>query len=140
MENKSNILIVSLLTLIVGLILGYFAGSSRMMDGMMSGEMMNGMHETMMENEMNSMMNHGGDMNSMMDDMTSSLKDKTGEDFEIAFLEGMIEHHEGAVDMAELVLENTDRPELVQMANDIINVQTAEIEMMQEWRNTWYNN
>jgi uncharacterized protein (DUF305 family) len=87
-------------------------------------------------------MMHGVDnmsMAEMMAVMNDDLGERTGEEFEIAFLEGMIDHHVGAVDMAELVLENTDRPELVQMANDIIEVQTAEIEMMQQWRDSWYD-
>jgi len=80
----------------------------------------------------------GSSMSDMMTVMNDDLGTKTGEEFEIAFLEGMIDHHVGAVDMAELVLKNTERPELVQMANDIIEVQNAEINMMQKWRDSWY--
>ena len=52
----------------------------------------------------------------------------------------MIVHHEGAVDMAEMLLQKTKRPELVKLGNDIINAQTSEIEMMKEWRQVWFNN
>lgn len=77
-------------------------------------------------------------MEEMMIAMNSDLAIKTGEDFEVAFLEGMIQHHVGAVDMAELVLEKTDREELISLANEIIEAQTTEIEMMNEWLKTWY--
>jgi uncharacterized protein (DUF305 family) len=70
----------------------------------------------------------------------SGLSGKTGDAFEKAFIDEMIVHHEGAVDMAEMLLQKTKRPELVKLGNDIINAQTSEIEMMKEWRQTWFNN
>ena len=112
------------------------------MDGM---EMANTAH-TMPDG---SVMDMSGDMGSMdmskmsmaemMTVMNDDLGTKTGEEFEIAFLEGMIDHHVGAVDMAELVLKNTERPELVTLANEIIEAQEGEIELMREWRQAWFN-
>lgn len=52
-------------------------------------------------------------------------------DADVAFLTGMIPHHEQAVAMAEMVPEHTDRPELVALAEDIIAMQQAEITQMQ---------
>ena len=50
------------------------------------------------------------------------------------FITEMIPHHQGAVDMAKLLLEDTTiRPELVKFANDIITAQEAEIRQMEEW-------
>jgi uncharacterized protein (DUF305 family) len=51
----------------------------------------------------------------------------------------MIIHHEGAVEMAEILLEKTKRPELIKLANDIISAQNTEIEMMQNWNKEWFN-
>jgi uncharacterized protein (DUF305 family) len=43
----------------------------------------------------------------------------------------MIPHHQGAIDMAELALEKSDRPEVRDLAEKIIEVQTEEIEQLQ---------
>lgn len=51
-------------------------------------------------------------------------------DADVAFLEGMIPHHRQAVEMAEMVPDRTDRPELVDLADDIIASQNEEIETM----------
>ena len=54
------------------------------------------------------------------------------------FIRLMTEHHQGAIDMAELVLTNTQRAELKEMANDIISAQSKEIDMMQDWNKEWF--
>jgi uncharacterized protein (DUF305 family) len=53
-----------------------------------------------------------------------------GRDFDPLFLAGMIEHHEGAIVMAEEVLGQTDDPEIRELAEQIIEAQRAEIEEM----------
>ena len=50
-----------------------------------------------------------------------------------AFLFGMIDHHKGAVSMAEQVLKLNPRPEVKTLAENIITDQNKEIEMMQSW-------
>jgi uncharacterized protein (DUF305 family) len=40
--------------------------------------------------------------------------------------------------MAELVLQKSNRPELKQLANEIITAQTKEISQMESWRQEWY--
>ena len=79
-----------------------------------------------------------GSMTSMMHDMNMMLEGKTGDAFDQAFLTEMIVHHEGAVAMAEKVLEVSKRPELIKLANDIIKAQTTEIEMMKQWQAEWF--
>jgi uncharacterized protein (DUF305 family) len=74
----------------------------------------------------------------MMMDMTSRMQGKTGSELDKVFLEDMIIHHQGAVDMAKILDAGTQRPELKKMAADIINVQTKEIQMMQGWLKDWY--
>lgn len=83
------------------------------------------------------MQNHGG-MASMMHDMNASLEGKTGDEFDKAFLQEMIVHHEGAVVMAEKVLEVSKREELRTLAQEIITAQNKEIEMMSTWLATWF--
>jgi len=53
-----------------------------------------------------------------------------GSEFDQLFLNGMIEHHEGAIVMAEEVLGQTDDPEVRSLAQSIITGQRAEIEQM----------
>jgi len=44
-----------------------------------------------------------------------------------AFLEMMVPHHQGAIDMSELVPNRTERAEVKQLAQQIIRDQKAEI-------------
>lgn len=50
---------------------------------------------------------------------------------EFEFLSLMIPHHKEAIATAQRVLECSDRPEMHEFAQDIIAVQTAEIEQME---------
>jgi len=83
-------------------------------------------------------MHHSMDMHGAMESMTMSLNGKTGDEFDKAFLSEMIVHHQGAVEMAKQALVSSKRPELLILANDIINAQNNEINMMQNWQNTWF--
>jgi uncharacterized protein (DUF305 family) len=58
--------------------------------------------------------------------------------FDAQFIDSMIEHHQGAIDMAEQVLEQAEHPELRQLAEEVITAQTREIEEMTAWRQEWY--
>lgn len=130
MENKNN-LVVGLLVLIVGLFIGYgLAG----FNGREGHQAFMNMHGT------DARMDCGGmsGMRHEMANMMSGLEGKTGDDFDKAFLQEMIVHHEGAIDMAEALLKNTKRPELVKLGNDIIAAQTSEVSMMQKWLGEWF--
>ncbi len=59
-------------------------------------------------------------------------------EFELRFIDGMILHHEGAIIMAEAALQNSQRAEMKQLANNIIAAQQGEIEQLQQWRHAWY--
>lgn len=77
-------------------------------------------------------------MDSMMMDMTANMKNKSGTELEKAFIADMILHHQGAVDMAKLLLQDkTVRPELVKFADGIIAAQEAEIVTMKTWLKDW---
>ncbi len=73
-----------------------------------------------------------------MASLADSLADKKGVDLDLAFIEAMITHHEGAVVMAEKIVTTTKRSELTEMAENIISTQRAEIETMNRWLNEWY--
>ena len=118
METKSNnVLVIGLLTLIFGLVIGYFAGGSAYRP---YADDYVGMR---------------GAMNGMM----TGLSGKTGDALDLAFLDEMIIHHEDAVEMAGTLLKGTKRSELIKLGNDIITAQTQEIQMMREWRKSWFN-
>jgi uncharacterized protein (DUF305 family) len=70
--------------------------------------------------------------------MVSTLEGKNGEALDIAFLEGMIVHHQDAIDMANIISGKTKRPELKQLAQEIITAQTKEITQMNNWLKSWY--
>lgn len=119
--------VVGFLTLLVGVLLGYIAGTtqtSTITHAMPDGTMMSDASVNSIEHSMSSMM--------------AGLQGKTGDAFDKAFLEEMIIHHEGAVEMAEALLQNTKRPELQELGSDIISAQTGEIQMMQGWLRDWF--
>ena len=60
------------------------------------------------------------------------------EPFDKAFIDEMIPHHESAIAMAEVALQNTDDPEIRGIADDIMSAQQREIEQMKQWRQQWY--
>ncbi|MEO3813513.1 DUF305 domain-containing protein [Sphaerisporangium sp. B11E5] len=60
------------------------------------------------------------------------LNETKGKDGEILFLQLMIRHHQGGVDMAKGLLRLSDRPEVRTMAQHIVNTQDGEIGLMTE--------
>ncbi len=83
------------------------------------------------------MMNRDDMMQMSMTDMSAALKGKTGDDFDKAFIEGMIPHHQGAIEMAKLAQTSAKHEEIKEMAEDIIAAQQMEIDMMKEWQEAW---
>ena len=70
------------------------------------------------------------------DSMTKMNEDMIGMDYndpDAAFAQGMLAHHIGAVDMAEIELKYGTDAEMRKLAQEIIDAQQSEIEQMKTW-------
>lgn len=123
MNNQS--LLSALIALIIGLGIGYAINPGCTMDMKMAAPN-------------NIMMKHTMEMGDMMKSMTMNLEGKKNAEFDKAFIDEMIPHHQGAVVMAEMVLKQTDRKELQDLARAIIEAQNKEIQQMSDWRAAWF--
>lgn len=82
--------------------------------------------------------NSNSSMSSMsMDDMTATLKNKTGDEYDRAFISSMIAHHEGAVEMAKLSAANAKHDEIKKLSEAIVTAQEKEITEMEQWQKDW---
>lgn len=138
MKNQS-IIAISLITVGVGLALGYalwgsadgkYASKNQMMDGAVPA----GQHR-MPDGSMmgNAPAESGTGMMNGMDHSMMMVKS------EREFLEGMIPHHQEAVDTAkEVIARGGSTPEIKKLAEDIVVAQEKEITMMKGWYQAWY--
>lgn len=75
-------------------------------------------------------MDHDMGMDGMLSESEmTDLRNATGTDFDRLYLEGMIQHHEGAIEMADMIVDSANA-EARELAEAIISSQTAEIELM----------
>ena len=125
MEKNNNTVLIGVAFLVIGFIAGWLIGGSQsntashmMSDGTMMGGAMS--------------------MESMMENMNTSLQGKTGDEFDQEFLSEMIVHHQGAIDMAMLAQTNAKRQEIKDLSNEIISAQETEIAQMKQWQMDWY--
>ena len=116
---NTNTVIVGIIGVLIGLGGGYFSATLNDSDTMHT-------------------MPDGTAMSDTMHSMTSSLDGKSGDEFDRAFIQEMIVHHEGAVEMAKAALTSAKHAEIKQMANDIISAQSREIDTMRGWLKSWY--
>jgi len=75
-------------------------------------------------------MDHSMDGMMSESDMTA-LEDAEGAEASQLFLEQMTEHHKGAVDMAQQEVDGGENPDAVEMAKNIVESQTAQIDQME---------
>lgn len=76
-------------------------------------------------------------MNGMMGGQDNFEELNNASDFDKAFIEEMVRHHEMAVMMATMLKNSTARPEMKELAENIIDAQTKEINNMRDWYKAW---
>ncbi|MBE9181579.1 DUF305 domain-containing protein [Oculatella sp. LEGE 06141] len=69
--------------------------------------------------------------------MTTALG-PADEAFDLRFIDAMILHHRGGLEMAQVAQEQSSRNAVQQLADEIITAQEQEIQQLQSWRQTWY--
>jgi uncharacterized protein (DUF305 family) len=66
------------------------------------------------------------------------MLENTMKDFDKAFIDEMVPHHQGAIRQARLVHAETEDTEVTQLAEAIVSAQSREIREMNSWRERWY--
>ena len=68
---------------------------------------------------------------------TTTAADEARNDADVEFAQGMIAHHQQAVEMSDMVLERGENAEVKALAQRIKDAQTSEIELMRGWLKDW---
>lgn len=76
---------------------------------------------------------HGPMMQGMVDDATmAKLESLKGQEFDTLWLQSMISHHQGAIEMAQAEIANGDNVDAKRLAQTIVDTQQAEIGQMKQ--------
>ncbi len=62
----------------------------------------------------------------------------TADSFDKQFIDMMVPHHQGAIEMAKIAQQRGEHPEVQQLAGAIIEAQDNEITKMKSWRKAWF--
>lgn len=122
-KQWTTVLVVAVVALLAGLGIGAVAWA-----GGDHSSAMDDSGSAMMDGSNDSTMGHGSDSATTSSSMMG----------EQAFLEQMVPHHESAIEMATLALENAQRPQVRRLAKDIISSQEKEIAEMKAWHRQWF--
>jgi len=90
------------------------------------------------DNSKHSKMNPSG---MSMDHCNKMMLDKLGKadtQYDARFIDMMIAHHQGAINMSKDALSKAKHSELQAKAQEIIDAQEKEISQMKAWRQAWY--
>jgi uncharacterized protein (DUF305 family) len=75
----------------------------------------------------------GGPMQGMVDDATmAKLHGLKGTEFDTLWLQSMIGHHQGAIEMANTEIAKGQSADMITMAKNIVRAQQAEIDQMKQ--------
>ena len=78
----------------------------------------------------------GGDASAA--DAAREMVEEDGGYSDRAFIDAMVPHHQGAVDMAEVALENAEHREIRELAEDVVATQEKEIEELRAIKREQY--
>jgi uncharacterized protein (DUF305 family) len=116
------------LLLAVAFILAACGGAGGGQQGSGSG----GEHESAEKSGGMAGMDHGqmghGSMGMGSGGMAREMVMEDGKYSDKAFIDAMVPHHQGAVEMAQVALENAEHEEIIELSRNIISSQQAEIE------------
>ncbi len=73
----------------------------------------------------------------MSEQAMAELSSLSGPEFDLRFTEMMTAHHQGAIDMSQQVLQEGENPQVINLAQHIIQAQGSEIAQMTRWRQAW---
>lgn len=129
--NKENVM-YGIIGLLIGVVIAGFAAGQAVNNNNTGMMRMMGMDTN--SNQQQTATNYS---TMSMADMSKQLEDLTGDDYDKAFIEMMIDHHEGAVAMAKLSDTRAKHGEVKQLSKDIITAQEKEIATMKQWQKDW---
>lgn len=95
----------------------------------------NGASNSMNHNSMSMNSNTSG----MKHDQMQSSPNAANQPYDLQFVDTMTQHHQGAIEMAEMALKKTTNAELKTFARKIIDDQKKEIAQMKDWREKWFS-
>ncbi len=129
--NKENVMF-GVSGLLLGVVIAGFTAGQAVNSNNTGMMRMMGMDTT--NSQQQTATNHG---TMSMADMSKQLEGLTGDDYDKAFIEMMIDHHEGAVSMAKLSDTRAKHDEVKQLSKEIITAQEKEIAEMKQWQKDW---
>ncbi len=130
---KKETILYGVIGLLAGAIIAGFSATYAVNNNHNGMMRMMGMH-TNSSTGANTSTNH---MGMSMDSMSAALGGRTGDDFDKTFISEMIDHHQGAINMANLAKQNAKHEEIKKLADDIVAAQTKEINEMKTWQQQW---
>lgn len=98
------------------------------------GNSHSGMNHNSVNTNSNAMNHQNMDHESMDHSAMKSSPNAAGAPFDLQFLDTMIAHHQGAIDMAKMAETKAESAELKTLAKNIIAAQEKEISEMKSWR------
>ena len=133
--RSARTVLLSALLLVAAFALASCGGTGGSGDGEMGGMDHGGSGGTTAAEETTSSgMDHGATMDTGSEEEARRLVAPNGEYSDAAFVDAMIPHHEGAIEMAEVALDNAEHREIETLAREIVDAQRAEIGELREIR------
>lgn len=86
-------------------------------------------------------MDMSGNMSDHMKQCQGMMKEHLGKadaQYDERFIDMMIPHHQGAINMAKDALQKAQHPEIKKLAQNVIDSQQKEIDKLKAWRKEWY--